>query len=595
MQIEIINKNQFMIGCNDKLLLKRMQGMMHGKKIRGYNRIIIPLKSGPKIYRFKKYGIQWGAGAKKLVNTVLANIKKRKGVIEKIKSQYGGDIKFDYDYKGIYKEIMEHQKILFNMMAYPEAASIISDTGTCKTGPYLWAIDERIKRGQVRKALVITMTDLKKNILAEMKIQVPHLTGVILKNKIQSSNVINKTYKIKNKNIDYNIYIGNYESMFSILSITPDGYFDMVVLDEAHRVGSPGSRQTKEIVKKFEHCKYKFILTATLVSNNLMSFFMPFRFLGPDTVPYAKYGEFRGQYMHTVDGDGRIWIPNHGAEEVVAKLIGNISVVFKKEDCLKNLPPIIREKITCDMSPSQFRLYNDMKKDCIALIDDMCKLCSKKGKCDMSCEQTLTAKNALVLTTKLQQIASGFYINSRTTMSPDGKEIKDRSVITLEENPKLRLLIRVLNNISSDRKVIIWGHYVHVIELIKKAVGNAFGEDKYLTCYLKQDAYEQVQKFRDPQYRFLIGNQTKMGHGHNIQFSNYQVFFCNPYSYIKRDQAEGRQHRKGQELSVTVIDLITRFTIDELVLKALQSKVDLSLSLEQWARVLKKGPDVLET
>ena len=592
MKIEILNKNQFMIGCDDRLLLKRMQGMMHGKKIRGYNRIIIPLKSGPKIYRFRKYGIQWGNGAQKLVNSILENIKKRKDVIDKIKSQYGREIKFDYDYQGIY-DVMEHQKILFNMMAYPEAASIISDTGTCKTGPYLWAIDQRIKRGQVKKALVITMTDLKKNVLAEMKIQVPHLTGVVLKNKTQSSNVINKTYKIKDKNVDYDIYIGNYESMFSILSITPDGYFDMVILDEAHRVGSPGSRQTKKIVKKFEYCKYKFILTATLTSNNLMSFFMPFRFLGPDTVPYAKYGEFRGQYMHSVDEDGHVWVPNGGAEEVVARLIGNMSVAFKKEDCL-DLPPLIHEVITCDMTPDQARLYNSMKKDCVAIIDDMCNLCSKKGKCDMSCEQTMTAQNALVLTTKLQQIASGFYINTRTTMSSDGKEIKDKSVITLEENPKLRLLIQVLNNIPSDRKVIIWAHYTHAIDLIKRAVGNAFGEDRYLTGYLKQDAYEQVQKFKDPQYRFLIGNQKKMGHGHNIQFSNYQVFFCNPYSYIQRDQAEGRQYRKGQELSVTAIDLATRFTIDEVVLKALANKVDLILTLEQWARVLKKGPDALE-
>jgi len=593
MNIEILNKTQFIIGCNDKSLLERMQGMMHGRKVRGYNRITIPLKSGPKIYRFKKYGIKWGTGAKKLVNIILANIKKRKTVIEKIKSQYGGEIKFEYDYQGIYTP-MEHQKILFNIMSYPDVASIIADTGTCKTGPYLWAIDERIKRGQVKKALVITMTDLKKNVLEEMKIQIPHLTGVILKNKIQSSNIINKTYKIKNKNVDYDIYIGNYESMFSILNITPDGYFDMVVLDEAHRIGSSGSRQTKEIVRKFENCKYKYILTATLASNNLMSFFMPFRFLGPDTVPYAKHGEFRGQYMHSVDPDGHVWVPNGGAEEVVANLIGNISVSFKKEDCLKHLPPIIREKVLCDMGTKQAALYNDMKKDCVAIIGDMCKLCSKNGKCDMSCEQTLTAKNALVLTTKLQQIASGFYINSRTSMSPDGKEIKDRSVITLEDNPKLRLLIQVLNNIPPERKIIIWAHYIPALELITKTIGNAFGKDKYLTCYAKDDAYEQVQKFKDPQYRYFIGNQAKAGHGHNIQFSNYQVFFCNPYSYIKRDQAEGRQHRQGQELSVTIIDLVTKLTIDEVVLKALKSKVNLSLTLEQWARVLKKGPDVLE-
>lgn len=592
MIIKILNENQFIIGCDDRLLLKRMQGMMDGRKVRGYNKIIIPLRSGPKIYRFKRYGIRWGEGAQKLVNSILEDIKKRKAVIAKIKSQYGGDIKFDYNYRGSYIP-MEHQKILFNMMAYPNASSVISDTGTCKTGPYLWAIDKRIQRGEVKKALVITLTDLKKNVLEEMKVQVPHLSGVVLKNKTQATRVINKNYKIKKKNVDYDIYIGNYESMFSILDATPSGYFDMIVLDEAHRVGSPGSRQTKEIVRFAEGCKYKYILTATLTSNNLMSFYMPFRFLGPDTVPYAKYGEFQGQFMHTVGGqDSHIWIPNDGAEEVVARIIGNMSVKFKKEDCL-DLPPMIREKVLCDMAPKQAALYNSMKKDCVAIIEDMCKMCDKRGKCDMSCESTITAKNALVLTTKLQQIASGFYINTRTTMTDDGKEIKEKNTITLEDNPKLRLLIQILNNIPSDKKVIIWAHYIRALELIRSAIEKAFGSDKYLTCWGDSDAFDQIQKFKDPQYRFLIGNQQKMGHGHNIQFSNYQIFFCNPYSYIKRDQAEGRQYRKGQKLSVTAIDVMARSTIDELVLKALDKKVDLSLTLEQWARVLKKGPDAL--
>ena len=436
------------------------------------------------------------------------------------------------------------------------------------------------------------MSDLKENVLEEMSIQVPHLTGAIIKSKIQADKLINKKYKVQKKNIDYDIYIGNYEQMFSVLSIVPPGYFDMVILDEAHRIGSPGSRQTKEIVKFFEFCKYKYILTGTLTSNNLMSFYMPFRFLGPDTVPYAKYYEFRRQYMHTVDPDGRIWKPNHGSEEVVSKIIGGISVQFKKEDCL-DLPPLIREKYSCDMDPGQNKLYTEMKKDMVSIIENMCDQCDSKGKCNMCCEESVSAKNALVLAGKLQQIASGFYINTRVSLDENGKQKISRNVIYLNENPKLRLLIKVLNNIPPDRKVIIWSNYITAINLIKKAVENSFGPDRYLTCYQDQNAHEQIKKFRDPQYSWLIGNPTKMGHGHNIQFSNYMIFFSNSYSYIHRDQAEGRQYRQGQTKDVTVIDLATRKTIDEVALKAIAHKIDLSLTLSQWARVVKKGPDGL--
>lgn len=592
MLIQIHDSNHFVIGCDDKELLENIKEQMGGAKVRRVNQTIVPLRSGPKIYRFKKYGIRWGEGTKTLVDRIQMNAIRRKRVIAKIKNQYGKpDIKFEYDCKGIYTPL-QHQKIMFNMMVYPDVSAVIADTGTCKTGPYLWAIDERKKRGQVKKALIITMSDLKENVLEEMSIQVPHLTGIIIKNKNQANKLINKTYKVEKRNLDYDIYICNYEKMFSFLSVVPYGYFDMVVLDEAHRVGSPGSRQTKDIVKFFEFCKYKNILTGTLTSNNLMSFYMPFRFLGADTVPYAKYWEFRRQYMHTVDPDGHIWKSNHGSEDVVSKIIGGLSVQFKKEECL-DLPPLIREKYLCDMDPGQNRLYIEMKKDMTSIIEDMCKQCDSKGKCNMCCEDSISASNALVLAEKLRQIASGFYINTRTSLDENGKEVKSRNVIYLNENPKLRLLINVLNNIPADRKVIIWSCHIPAINLIKKAVGKAFGADRYLTCYQDQNAFEQIQKFKDPQYSWLIGNPTKMGHGHNIQFSNYMIFFNNSYSYIYRDQAEGRQYRQGQTKNVTVIDLATRKTVDEIVLKAIARKVDLSLTLSQWARVLKKGPDGL--
>jgi len=83
-----------------------------------------------------------------------------------------------------------------------------------------------------------------------------------------------------------------------------------------------------------------------------------------------------------------------------------------------------------------------------------------------------------------------------------------------------------------------------------------------------------------------------MGVGQNIQFSNYQVFFNNSYSWILRDQAEGRQHRQGQKEKVTIIDLLTKDTVDELRLEALMNKQDLALSLSQLSRVLKNSNEL---
>ncbi len=584
MDIRLHDKNHFLIGCNDKELLEVMQAMMDGSKVRLKLQIIIPLKSGPKIYKFIKYGINWIGNSEEIVKKLSANITKREANIAKIKSQYGKKVAFDYKCRGKYAP-MEHQKIIFNMINYTDAAAILADPGTCKTGPYLWAIDEKIKRNQVKKALVITLSTLKKNVLEELSIQAPHLKGIVLGEKKQANQILNKGYKASKKNKDYDIYIANYESMFSLVELFNDEYFDMVVLDEAHRIGSNKSRQTKAMIAKFEFVKYKYIITGTLNANNLLSFYMPYRFLGPDTVPYAKHFEFRRTHMYTVDPDGHIWKPAPGSHEVVRKIIGKLAVHFSKDECL-DLPPIIRQAYKCAMSGDQKKLYNQMKTDFIMEVDDMCGKCNKNGCCDRSCEDTLVAKNALVLSTKLRQIASGFYINTRVKITENGKEINDSNIITLNENPKLDLLTQVLNNIPQGKQVIIWTNYIPAVEMISERISKAFGEDSYLTCYKTQDAFEQIKIFRETGIPYIVANPSKMGVGHNIQFSCYQYFFSNSYSFIQREQAEGRQHRKGQEEKVTVGDIIVEGSIDELIIKALKNKQDLSISLSELARIL---------
>jgi len=588
MVVKIIDKNTLIVGCDNKVLLERIQATTDGAKVRRENKILIPMKSGPKLINFIDQGIEWDDEVKKAIKLVSLNSDKRREVIQRIKDQYKYKqrVKFDYDYKGSYV-VMEHQKVFFNMIVYPDVSALIADTGTCKTGPYLWAIDKRIQTGKIKKSLIITLSDLKKNILTEMQIQVPHLRGVILDGKTKSDMIINQKYKQKKHNKEYDIYIANYESMSSLIKIIPEDFFDMVILDEAHRIGSNTSNQTKAIVGFFENVKYKHIVSATLISNNLMSFFMPYRFLGPDTVPFAKYSEFRGNFMHPIDINQFIWKANPGSYEKVTKIIGDLAVKFTKEECI-DLPVIIEETYTCKMEGGQSNIYKEMKRDLITTIDNMCEKCTCKDACDRSCEGSLVAKNALIVIQKLQQIAFGFYINTHAEIQSDGKSIQRKSIIRLDENPKLNLLVQILNNIPSDRKIIIWCNYTFGIDLIKERLSSAFGKDTLLTCYMDCDAFEVIQKFRDPQYRFLIANPKKMAAGHNIQFSNYSVFVTCSYSYIQYDQAVGRQYRKGQTEKVTIIKLATEDTVDLTILQALKYKMDLSMSLSQWARVLRE-------
>jgi len=516
------------------------------------------------------------------------NVKRRKQWIVEIRNQYSGEVKFHDNYKvtGSYPPL-KHQIVMFNAIARLGGAAILAEPGTCKTGAYLWGIDYRIKSGSVTKALVITLSHLKENVLAEMKVQTPELRGVVLDGKIQADKIINKTYKIEKKNQDYDVYIANYESMFTLVDIIPDDYFDMVILDEAHRIGSPRSRQTKNIVRKFEYAKFKYIITGTLNANSPMSFYMPFRFLGPDMVHEANFYEFRQRHFYTVDPEQHIWVPSPGTHRHVQELIGNASVCFKKEDCL-DLPPKVYETLTCSLSPAQQEEYNRTRDEMMFIVKKGCQDCDKNGtECGWVCNNAILIKNILVKITKLAQITCGFFIDTKFEITSEGKKIDKSVVHWFDENPKLSLLVSALNDIPQDRKVIIWSHYTAGVKLIADKIKKAFGDNSYVTVYGDVNAFDMVNKFKDdPKIRFFIANQKKAGTGLNIQFSNYQIFFSNDYSYIRRQQAEDRQHRQGQKNTVTIFDLACHKTIDEEVLKIiLVDKKEMDASLNSLARI----------
>ena len=206
----------------------------------------------------------------------------------------------------------------------------------------------------------------------------------------------------------------------------------------------------------------------------------------------------------------------------------------------------------------------------------------------MSCRDKVSAKNALVLLTKLRQICCGFYINTRIKFDDSGKEINDSNIITLPENPKLDLLMNIISCIPSSRKIIVWSTYVHAIEMTRDRLQKAFG-DRVLTCYHDQNAYAMVQKFKEDRYNIMVAMTSKMGVGQNMQYSNYQIFLNNSYSSILREQALGRQHRQGQKEKVTAFDAIVKNSIDEIVLSTLHAKKDLAMSLSRLSAVIKKG------
>lgn len=551
-------RREILFTCDDNIYLETIKDICGGHKLRMRPEVIFPALSLPKLARtFPKHWREiLDESTQHAATAIGASVKSRIEYLQALRDEYNapGPISFNYEFKGIYAPL-RHQLTMAKAVANVNKVALLADPGTCKTAAYLWGAHVRILRGEVKRVLVITLSHLKDNVVEEARKQAPDLRCIALNGSAHADKVINK--KFKKSNPEYDVYISNYESMRNIVDKIPDAYFDMIVCDEAHRIGSHQSQQTKAIVSEFEFIPYKYIVTGTLVANNELSFYMPFRFMGPDTVPEADYECFRSKHFYTVDPDRRIWVPEPTTRDLVRVQIAKTALRFRKEDCL-DLPGVIHNVIKYELKGDQAEAHESVKKDLLFTIRSECGNCKCQDMCD-TCPNTLLIKSALVSVNKQAQICCGFFLETKFSYDEAGKEKKEIIVHWMKENGKLDALMTEINNIPYDNKIIIWSDYTAGIKILWDKLALAYGKDSVIPIYGDVDAYAANERFRDdPKLRFCVANPAKAGTGLNMQFGHEQLFFSNSCSYIKRDQAEGRQDRQGQKEKVRLTDFLGR-------------------------------------
>jgi SNF2 family DNA or RNA helicase len=185
-----------------------------------------------------------------------------------------------------------------------------------------------------------------------------------------------------------------------------------------------------------------------------------------------------------------------------------------------------------------------------------------------------TAPHVLTQMMRLHQITCGHLRN-------------DDGTITEIKNNRLKELINLLEEVEG--KVIIWANYVYDIENLVKVIGDEFGEDSIVQYYgaiPAEQRQQNIEKFQDPnsKARFFIGNPQTGGYGITLTCANTVVYYSNGYDLEKRLQSEDRAHRIGQSKSVTYVDFIAPKTVDEKIVKALRSKMNIANTImdEDW-------------
>ena len=338
----------------------------------------------------------------------------------------------------------------------------------------------------------------------------------------------------------------------------------LMAIDESTTIKNPGAIRTKSIIDLGKDVKYKRILTGSPVTKSPLDLFTQCAFLDPWLLDHQSYYSFKTRYAITkqINVSGRmvqIVVGYRNLPELSEK-IKPFSHRVLKDDCL-DLPPKTYMKRTIQLTEEQRKVYRQMKEIALATLN---------GK-------LTTTHNVITQLMRLHQITCGHF------KSDDGQ-------IQKIANNRLDELMDVLSEMEG--KAVIWAHYRYDIEVIVEAIKKEYGDNSVVTYYgdtSTDDRQKAIKLIQDPNspVRFIVGTPQTGGYGITLTGASTMIYYSNGYDLEKRQQSEARIDRIGQEKPMTYIDIIAEGTVDEKIVKALRTKVDIATQimgeeLKEW-------------
>lgn len=337
----------------------------------------------------------------------------------------------------------------------------------------------------------------------------------------------------------------------------------LLAIDESTTIKNPKAARTKALIKLSKNTKFRRILTGFPITRSPMDLYSQAEVLNPQLLGFSSFYSFQNYYGQVVNRS----FGSRSFKQVVGyknldelnKKIETFSYRVLKKECL-DLPSKVYERREIEMTKEQKHYYKQIKEDAIALL---------------SATEQVSVNNILTQILRLHQITCGF------VKTDSGEELD-------VDNNRIDELINVL--VEMQGKVIIWANYRHNIRTIVETIAGLMGADSVASYYgdTSDDERESViRRFQDPDssLRYFVGNTQTGGYGITLTESQNVIYYSNSFDLEKRLQSEDRAHRIGQDNKVTYVDMVSKNTVDEKIVKALRSKLNLAqevLGDEKW-------------
>lgn len=312
------------------------------------------------------------------------------------------------------------------------------------------------------------------------------------------------------------------------------------VIDESHKIKTPGALRTKRAIALGQAAKYRRIATGTEAEEGIQNLWSQMKFLDPSITGHRTFSSFRGMYCRMGGYENR-QILGYQNQKDLAKNISPHVYQIRKKDCL-DLPEQIYVTHHISMTSEQSKMYTQLEEELFLLLGNP--------------EKLIDATLAITRMLRLQQVLCGHI---------DNKMIPSNRCVRVKE---------IVEGISG--KVLVFCRFKLDVQIVLQFLrDNGIGAIGFDGDMSSSERTEILNSWRNSEtLQVLIMTAATGGSGYTLNEAKDTIFYSNGFSLTERYQAEARNHRVGQGDKVTYHDIVVRGKLDSKILKVLRDKKD---------------------
>ena len=334
--------------------------------------------------------------------------------------------------------------------------------------------------------------------------------------------------------------------------------FDMILIDECHRMKNPNAQWTQNIKKM--KAKNRHAMSGTAFVNNPAEIWSVLHFLDP--TKWSSYWQFRGHFCDEyMDGRGYRVIRGikPGRVNEFRDLRKRLGPRHTMAEVHKGITKPIDTAHEVELNTTQRRMFNDIKSTLQTM--------DQKG-------DTLTSPNVLSQLNRLRQITVATPdVKSRQFSQQQNRLVQEIKLI--EPSSKLDVVMDILKELDEpEQKVVVFSNFRDPIDILKARLEKAdIGFVHMQQHHGENERYRLwATEFRKPEKKVFLSTLALGGESINLTCAQYLIFLDRSWSPKDMLQAIGRVYRPGQQGAVEVIHINAKNTTDAYVLSRLVIK-----------------------